>query len=414
MKAKFSEALRKRLESASFNGSVIARDILKASRKHMSQLTTSKANYFDSVRITHGMDGNQTKMRVKITYCDKDLSNPNFPDRGNPQAPYLPENRKRCEPNVFAAFFLDMDSYSSDDKNFFAWSLCCASKITVVADQSVDGIYKAYNAQHYAPYSQDEYNTLGHSCMRYDNESRVAADFYSNFAGCTVLRAVDEEGLTWGRALVWNDVDFVYGGTMNIRGSFLERVYFTYDFVRVMIINKAKEMGVMFRKYVNDYSSYTQFTPLTDFMDEDMFIHEAGKKMVMLASKTVPANTWHKKGAPYLDTMWIVNINADGDLILANHAEADYIASCRNTTGTADRVAYVCPICGRLHYNDDVDHICPVCHGDLYKDTAIGHVYPGKGITKYKGNYVPKEFIKNRRPTKNYQMYLNVNKLYKY
>lgn len=411
MKAKFSDALRKRLESSAHNGSVIARDILKASRKHMSQLTTSNANYFDSIRLTNGTDSEQTKMRIRITYCDKDLNNPHFPDRGNPQAPYLPENRKRCEPSTFAAFFLDMSNYSSDDKNFFHWSLCCSSKITVVADQSIDGIYKAYNYEHYASFCQEDYNTLGHSCMRGGDTSRVAADFYSNFAGCTVLRAVDEEGLTWGRAMVWNDVDFVYGGCMNIHGSFLERVYFTYDFVRVMIVNKAKEMGIMFRKYVNDYSSQMKFTPLTDFMDEDMVIHEAGELMVMQAAKTVPANTWHKHGAPYLDTMFYVDIH-DGNLVLTNDAGNDYIASCRSTCGYADRNSHICPVCGKVHHTGNEGSICSECRNKLFKYTALGDTYAGKGFTEYKGNLVPKEYMKGRKPTDNYQMYLNVERLY--
>ena len=412
MKAIFSKSLRKRLESASANGSVVASDILKASRKHMSELTSSKVNYFDSIRINNGYDGDFKKLGLKISYCNKALDNIHFPDRGNPTAPYLPENRATCNTSTFAAFFVDLEKYEGTSAlSYFAGAMCCPSKLEVVLESDFDGIYKAYNVNHYIDYGVGEDNSLAHSCMRYDDKSRIAADFYTHFAGAKVLRAVDEDGLTWGRALLWDDVTFDYCGCEFV-GSFLERIYSNYDFVRLMIIEKAKELGVILRKAKNDYSSTMEFTVLTNDLVVNGDPYDAGDYLSdVFACKKVPANKWHKYGAHYCDTLYYVVFNYKGELLLCNNSEDyDIVGVCRSTDGYAERSGYICPVCGKTHCEEG---ICADCRSRLYAHVfGAGYVYAGAGVRKCHGVNVFKEMMEGRDFSKAYKLSQSTNKLF--
>ena len=72
--------LKKRLKVAASNGSVVANDVLKAVADGVQ--TDANANYFTSVRKRSITEDGVTAYQIKITCCNKDVENPNFPDLG--------------------------------------------------------------------------------------------------------------------------------------------------------------------------------------------------------------------------------------------------------------------------------------------------------------------------------------------
>lgn len=88
MKVNASSELKSRLAHAAENGSVIARDILAELKKNVdvTEIVRGFCNHFSTKRKRTSCDGFQ-KIRIVFTACNKDLSNGNFPDRNNPQAP---------------------------------------------------------------------------------------------------------------------------------------------------------------------------------------------------------------------------------------------------------------------------------------------------------------------------------------
>ena len=130
MKAIVSNELKKRLEFASKNGSVIATDILNELKKDKSACFGDKTvNYFDSVRVV-GNYSEYKSLQIKVTACTKDVNNDNFPDKGNPRAPYFKENREKMTLGTFIGLFANLGGYTSDDFKFFESAMCVCDKVT--------------------------------------------------------------------------------------------------------------------------------------------------------------------------------------------------------------------------------------------------------------------------------------------
>ena len=72
--------LKKRLKTAAANGSMVAKEVLKAVAD--GKTTNANANYFTSVRNRRASDETVGVYQIKITCCNKDIENPNFPDLG--------------------------------------------------------------------------------------------------------------------------------------------------------------------------------------------------------------------------------------------------------------------------------------------------------------------------------------------
>lgn len=184
MKVNASSELKSRLAHAAENGSVIARDILAELKKNVdvTEIVRGFCNHFSTKRKRTSCDGFQ-KIRIVFTACNKDLSNGNFPDRNNPQAPLFPENRVDMEPSTFIRQFKNLPEYPETDMAYFASAICVDSKVTVRLLEGMQDIYEAYDGDNYSPIADDTASTLHNSCMRYPDKARNAADFYANFAG---------------------------------------------------------------------------------------------------------------------------------------------------------------------------------------------------------------------------------------
>ena len=403
MKPIISNDLRKRITVASQNGSIIAADLLNAIKKckNMGEETDKKSNYFDSRRIVSSHDGRKT-IRIVVTCCNKDINHPSFPDRGNPSAPYLPDNRTQITICDFAKLFKSVreNYYEEHDWDYFDSAVRVSSKITIRVGTTISDFIRAYLVDNYINISQSSESPLHSSCMRHEGVVQNVADFYKNFAGCKILIAETAEGEVCARAILWDGVrhyDHNY--------SFVDRIYTAFDpFLIPMMKKAAAEKGYLLCKTYNDFSHKKIFT----FINQ----HEnnvPGDNITLVLIKDIPAVKEHKRGAPYVDTMSHVCYK-DGSFFLSNEEDDIYtVATLSSTGGYAHLRHYICPSCGKIH-DSNYSRFCNDCKNENLQETDFGVIFKNKTV-KYKDSIVPAFFIKKGAPTPSYKAYLIVKKL---
>lgn len=408
MKVIVKDELRARLACAASNGSVVAKDILAEikSNKEITEVLRGKANYFATKRKRQNGGDGYHRIKIVFTYCNKDITNENFPDRNNPQAPWFNENRTEADASTFVGCFKNLPEYSDEEMEYFANSICIMSKVSVKLHDKMSDIEDAYRQENYAHVAQFGESSLHNSCMRHEATARNAADFYYHFAGAKIIIAKDGEGNILGRAIVWPKTFHSQGGTM-YECSFLDRVYYSHSFVMKLIYNHAEAIGIHLRKLHNDYHSTESFVVMNS---PEGYPLAKGEEMeeTQMAVK-VPASKWHKAGAPYLDTLSYIILKQDGELTLTNYESIRVLATCRSTSGFASAMRHYCPRCGKLHKEADV--ICNACRTELFQDTLLGRAITEK-VVSHKGQKVPVSFLKKGRPTSTYALYLQIQKLY--
>lgn len=407
MKTIVSDDLKMRLNYASINGSVIATDILEQLKlnKDVSEVIRGTSNYFQTKRVKNSSD-DYIKMKIIFTACTKDLSNENFPDRQNPKAPWFVENRSNIEPSTFVGYFKELREYTDEELEYFANAICVSSKVEIKMYDKMNDFIDAYIGDNYIPFAQyGENSTLHNSCMRHANLVYRLGDFYSNFAGASILVARDSENNVLGRAIVWKKATGTFNGEVK-EMSVLDRVYYSHSFVMKMITQYAQANGINLRKTINDYSHRTQFTVMNPVEGLGM---QVGDKQEYVLNICVPASKWHKKGTPYLDTFCYVNITEDGNVQLGNKSTDRCVATCQQTGGTASQYRYICPSCGRVH-NDSVD-LCITCRQRLTVNTIFGEMLMDK-VKTYNDVKYPASFFEKGRPSAHLELNLQIAKLY--
>ena len=398
--------LKKRLRTAAANGSVVAKDVLKALAD--GKTTTANANYFTSVRKRTLSEEGVSVYQIKITCCNKDIENPNFPDLGREDAQWLKHNRCEISALTFAEQF-GLTGYSSDDITYFVSAIGCPSKIHLELISSEQSMEQAYNVENYPNVRQntDLSCTLHHSCMRHEETARRAADFYHNFAGAKMLVAKGDDGLIYGRSIIWKNIDCVEYPQHSF--SMIERVYCSYDFIYTMMMQWA-EKNVDLRKRENSYTCTREFVTLReieiegDMLDKDTLLN-------LHLHINVPQLKWHKRGVPYMDTFHIICYYNE-KIYISNHeiAQNTQIANCRNTCGSADRLNNICPVCGKVHNSYG---LCEKCTRTYFVINDFGSFYTNKkGFTQYQGQSVLREMLHKGKPNKHFQAMLNANKLF--
>lgn len=408
MKVVVKDELRTRLTCAAQNGSIVARDILAEIRanKDVSETIRGKANYFATKRKRHNTESGCVKIKVVFTCCNKDISNEHFSDRNNPQAMWYSENRTEIEPSTFVSCFKNLPEYTSEEIEYFINAICVTSKVSVKLYDKMSDFEEAYLAANYTPVVQIGESTLHNSCMRHDYTARNAADFYYNFAGAKIVIAKDSEGHIMGRAIVWPKTIHSKENEA-YECSFLDRVYYSHSFIIKMIYDYAEDIGINLRKQCNDYCSMESFVVMNA---PDGYPSGQGETIEQAhITVKVPASKWHKKGAPYLDTLAYLSLNPEGTLSLSNRESTAAIAMCRSTEGYATRIRHYCPKCGKLHGNDHI--LCRTCYNELFQDTFLGSSIIEK-LARYKNLTVPSSFLKRGRPNATFRLYLQIQKLY--
>lgn len=399
--------LKKRLRTAAANGSVVAGDVLRTIAE--GKTTTANANYFTSVRKRTASDDGVGVYQIKITCCNKDLDNPNFPDLGRADAQWLKHNRCEISALNFAEQF-GLTGYSSDDITYFVSAIGCPSKIHLELISSEQAMEQAYNMENYPNIRQnsDQSSTLHHSCMRYEETAKRAADFYHNFAGAKMLIAKGDDGLIYGRCIIWKNIETTQYKHLF---SLIERVYCCYDFIYTMMMQWA-ERNVDLRKRENTYTCTKDFVTLKDIrLDEQNETLNKCTQLTMNLRIRVPQLKWHKCGVPYLDTFHMI-CYCNEKIYIANHEveSNSYLADCRTTSGRADRVNYICPVCGKIHGSYG---LCSQCNQTYFVVSDFGSFYTNrKGFAQYQGQAVLREMMYKGRPNKHFQALLNTNKLF--
>lgn len=397
MKAIVSNELKKRLECASKNGSVIATDILRELKKDKNEIFGDKnVDYFDSVRIVNSRT-DYKGLKIYVSVCTKDLNNPNFPDRGNPQAPYFRENRERINLGTFLNLFktLSHSSYSTEECSYFESAMCVCDVVKYRLCSKMEDFERAYNMNNYYPFGQNE-SPLHSSCMRYEDTARNAADFYVNFAGAKILVAEDSQGQILGRAIVWDKVDIANVVCESL--SLLDRIYFNFDFIRQGLLTYAKDvLKINLRKTHNSVGTTQNFTAC-NFEDSGDYTWRAVVR--------VPKVQWHKKGAPYLDTFPFLNKTDDG-FVLANYQTCNTIAQLNYTGGYGSLYHYICPVCGELTSGGT---FCEKCSNELIERTNLGTYFKCKMRT-YKGKKYPEKLFTGKKPSVHFLNWIGIKKI---
>ena len=408
MKIITSPELRSRLTNAAANGSKIAGDILAElrSNRNASECIRGNANYFSTKRF-HGSSDSINTIRVYFTACNKDITNENFPDRDNPQAPWFTENRTDIEPSTFVGYFKNLPEYSDSEMEFFASAICLDSRVTIKLCYKMNDFYDAYNEEKYIPLAQKGSYSLHNSCMRYEGMARNAADFYANFAKVKILVAKDSSNNVLARAVLWENTVLKRDG-QDVSLSVLDRVYYSYSFLTKLIYDHAAALGIILRKTHNDYQHQMDFTLLNPLPECGL---EKGAKMDdAKIHVSVPATAWHKQGVPYLDTFCYMHVQEDASFELWNYAGSRCFANCRSTNGTAQRVKNICPKCGKVH-ESNLRELCEECRKQMYVNTAFGDVMTGKTVN-YNDMKYPALLFKRGRPLPFMKTYLQIQKLY--
>lgn len=406
MKIIVTKELKSRLYNASVNGSIVATEVLKQinSKADASQVISGISNYFATKRKSNYTDA-FTKMRVVFTACSKDLTNEHFPDKDNPQAPWFKENRTELEPSTFVSYFKTLPEYSSEELEYFGSAICVDSKVKVSLCHKMVDFERAYCGDNYSPVAQFSESTLHNSCMRYENTTRSAADFYCNFAGAKIIIATDSANNILGRAIVWEKAIFNQDD-MDFTVSVLDRVYYTHSFVLKMIHKYAEKIGINLRKVHNDYAHTKEFFVLNPVSGLEF---QPGEQVCLTLKIKPILSKCHKNGVPYLDTFCRLIITPNVGLELINN-ESDYaFASCQSTGGTAVRIKNVCPKCGCLH--KDMDVFCTECLEELTELTPVGRILVGK-THKFNGQSYPAVLFHKGRPKPEFSLYIQANKFF--
>lgn len=425
-KINVSKNLMRRLNASAANGSVIARDILKEFAKNDREVLTSRtADYFDTkLGIVRG---DHNKISIFITYCNKDLKNPNFPDRNDPDAPRRKSNRTTIKPAGLIEMFNALNAvglYDNKEIEFFAQSLCVDKKISIKLEKGLAAIEHAYNGSNYYPYESSDVSTLHSSCMRGEDRSSDCADYYSNVAGAKILVATIDNCVI-GRALVWPTVYLSVPKKSDWKNlskiehytvtSVLDRVYSAFPFIVNMMYAEAEKLGIEYRKTKGTYTSSMEITALKDIYgpNGDLLVHKEKPAVAYdtscnpteLIQMVVPLScknaSRYKKGVPYSDTFYFVNVVSDGNgtrLILTNFRTDGTIAELRSTTGSTGVQSDICPICGNVISSYD-SGICAECAQKYKTNTIFGPMFLG-GTVAIDGVLYPKVLAKKRKQFK--------------
>lgn len=389
-----------RIKCAAKNGSVIASDILQElnSGLDISELIRGNANNFQTKKIVCGYEY-VADIRIDISACIKDVESDFFPDANNPNAMHSESNRTSISATKFVQLFKRLPDYSNHDLEYFTSAICVNTVIKLKIYSDYYNFKRAYLKHNYSSYKERE-TPLHNSCMKSEDASEVCADFYTNFVGCSILVATGENNEVYGRALVFKNA--VCGKIECV--SILDRIYFSHNFVRNMIINYAQNKGIHFRKYANDYNSPKKFVAL----NANPFEIEVGEHAYLGFLVKCNHKSYFKKGAPYLDTFHDITI-VDNQICLHNDSNSLSILSLRSSELIAKKNNFICPSCGRTIHCYDSD-ICEDCANELTDKSMFGINIKKTAI--YKDIVVPRQFVYNNgKPKTNFFNYLQLKKL---
>lgn len=401
--------LLSRIQGAAANGSTVAAGILEELKKPRTDIFRSTRTNYLNGKITRQGCGDFVEIKkYECGYISQNFDDERNPYHGIPDAGERNSTHCWTTPSSFASLFKNL-SFTHDELDFFESAIREPTKVTITIGDKFKDFLDAYNASNYSVYT-DYDGPLHKSCMRHDSVSEIAADFYKNFAGAKIMIARNGNREIVGRAILWTGVDIYDNNNATLlykNVSFLDRKYFAFAFVRTMMLREAERLGINFTKAVDDiYTLQTLKMLVPTEMAEGCTRtpYSVGDQFDGAMIKKVPQIKWHKKGAPYVDTMChLVYNDYEKQLMLSNYNDGrgtdSSLAECRETSGWADRCGCLCPVCGKRIYRGDMMEgedfcVCRSCYNQMFEKTGLGYVYKGKLLT-YNGHQYPAKVVRS-------------------
>lgn len=272
-----------------------------------------------------------------ITYCGKDLTNPAFPDRDNPRAMYEKKNRTICDLSTFVRKFknIDLSLFTEGDYRYLISCMLLGKRVYIDVCTQADEIDYAYYVVNYFPAYQVNNLSLFHSCMR--AYSDLCGRFYADFAGAKLLMVyVKENGkkAVVGRALYWEDVTATDRDAV-VRWSgvkYLDRRYFSFEFIDKLLIDYAKNDGAEFVRVCN----HIDYGHLVKALTSDISCIADGASFSIYVYKKAHymGDSFSFNGFPYVDTFSY--IIPDGKELKLSSCCFDAYINCKRTDAMAD------------------------------------------------------------------------------
>lgn len=176
--------------------------------------------------------------------------------------------RTRAKPSkfisrIFTKEYIKENIKASDVENFtnqFQSIIRDKVDIRLVKGKDIKKYYLLENYETDCPSG-----SLKGSCMAPESRNKLI-DFYVDKKNVSMLVAFSENNKVIGRAIVWDDVKFYKNNKLVDEGSFMDRIYYTYDW----LISK-------FKKWAKDNDCYVKYKQshddLNQFIAPDQQVH---------------------------------------------------------------------------------------------------------------------------------------------
>lgn len=187
------------------------------------------------------------------------------------EAPYCQTTRKRYglhanTRKAISQIICDEFTEAQHEKFANAWkSLHKADGLTLKLYSDSDNIKRGYDSANYC--EDDGTNSLWDSCMRYEDDrngyrATRAANFYADRAEILILE--DANGVVYGRALIWDDVN-----ADGEPSTFIDRIY-SSDALKPLFGAWAIDNGIDYRHHNDGQSVNLDELPTEAFIDIDL------------------------------------------------------------------------------------------------------------------------------------------------
>ena len=418
MKLIITEDLKKRIQYAAQNESIIAKDLLKKIDKYEKEenYEETKPNYFDSVRIKKKLRNDHIKIDIEISGCSHSQIEQ---EEENDKTYWLKKNRFRMDAVEWAAELLQDDSkYEDKDWEYFESAIIVTSQIKIKISDKKEDFIKAYNIKNNIKYREKEDSVLYNNSFGSETALDQMADFYIKNAGAKIIYAETETGEIAGRAILWNDLSILKSQN---KINLIDMIETSFPgFIKEMITKKAEK-----KNYNYLILSHTEKQPFLSLKDTELkglngMNIEIKKDQKFNISIYKKLNITKNEPRPFeiISVMNRLIYDRETYELYISNEEIYIINSEKEKTKTKyiEQLGYlnypdqICPICGHKRENKKDIKVCDQCEDKLKKETAFGTVISTK-MTKYKNMKIPEQLLSNGKPTPHFKTYLTLKSI---
>ncbi len=382
MRKHFHCALLNAIETAAANGDPVAVWVNEQIHKEDENDIFPKKCAKDNFRLVNPSEYFDGTLQIACDTLDPNQKIVAQMLQDDPDLRYKQGHFDTISPTTFVKLFkhytkLHMTDQMAED---FKESLRVGSKLTArLSDDYYDFEY-AYLGSNYAPWPENQNNTLHKSCMQDAEKNQFIAEFYKYVCDCKIIVVTDASCRVVGRALVWPNATVETPDGIVCTGiSVVSRLYYTCLGVKAFMLREIENMGIDVRAIHRPNYDYAikVYSADADYYDVSC----------RFWTKLNLSPLYHGK-VPYVDffdSLWL----KDNELYLSDarwHAEGKYedrtyLSTLDSTYGEMAVSKEICPICGKASEFSGI--FCPECFGILHYD-IVAH-YPVMEVTDVKG-----------------------------